>query len=81
MFKKSLKVSFQLLAESAVVEKPWGPITVLVWCCEEIFLVQPSTGAAERVFSILNAFFGHQQNHALQDYLECSIMAQYNKQG
>ena len=39
-------------------------------------LVQPSSAAAERVFSILATSFGSQQDRALQDYIECSIMLQ-----
>ena len=35
--------------------------------------------AAERVFSLLANCFGDQQNNALQDYVETSIMLQYNK--
>ena len=44
-----------------------------------ILLVQPSSAASERVFSILNSSFKHQQNHSLQDYVETSLMLQYNK--
>ena len=45
----------------------------------KIVLVQPSSAAAERVFSILKASFNEQQDGALQDYLEVSLMLQYNK--
>ena len=47
----------------------------------KIMLVQPSSAAAERVFSLLNNGFGDQQLSALEDYLEASIMMQhkYNK--
>ena len=41
-------------------------------------LVQPSSAAAERVFSILNSSFGDKQQHALEDYIEASIQLQYN---
>ena len=44
-----------------------------------IVLVQPSSAAAERVFSLLKASFNERQDHALQDYLETSLMLQYNK--
>ena len=76
-------MNFQLLAEQKVQWWRNHEAQLPSWsdAVKKVLLVQPSTGAAERVFSILNAFFGHQQNHALQDYLECSIMAQYNKQG
>ena len=45
----------------------------------QILLVQPSSAAAERVFSLLANSFGDQQLNALQDYIETSIMLQYNK--
>ena len=45
----------------------------------QILLVQPSFAAAERVFSLLTNSFGDQQTNALQDYIETSIMLQYNK--
>ena len=42
-------------------------------------LVQPSSAAAERVFSILKACFNEQENCALVDYLQASVMSQYHK--
>ena len=45
----------------------------------KVALVQPSSAAAERVFSLLNKSFDAQQDLALQDYVECSLMLQYNK--
>ena len=41
-------------------------------------LVQPSSAASERVFSMLKATFNEQQDTTLQDYLEASLMLQYN---
>ncbi|CAB4040917.1 DNA-directed primase polymerase, partial [Paramuricea clavata] len=37
---------------------------------KKVLLVQPSSAAAERAFSILNASFNDQQHHALSDYLQ-----------
>ena len=45
----------------------------------KVLLVQPSSASSERVFLLLNNSFGHQQNSALQDYIETSLMLQYNK--
>ena len=42
-------------------------------------LLQPSSGAAERVFSVLNNSFGKRQLSTLEDYVEASVMLQYNK--
>ena len=39
-----------------------------------VLLVQPSSAAAERVFSILQHFTAQQQ----EDYLKLSVMLQYN---
>ena len=46
----------------------------------KVRLVQPSSAAAERVFSILSNSFGDRQLNALEDYIEISVMLQYNKQ-
>ena len=43
-----------------------------------VILVQPSSAATERVFSLLRATFSDQQQAALQDYVETSVMLQYN---
>jgi len=40
----------------------------------KVALVQPSSVAAECVFSILNSSFRSQQDSSLQDYVECSLM-------
>ncbi len=45
----------------------------------QVLLVQPSSAAAERVFLLLANSFSDQQTNALQDYIETSIMLQYNK--
>lgn len=44
-----------------------------------VLLLQPSSAASERVFSIMTSSFGHLQDMALQDYIECSLMLQFNK--
>ena len=48
------------------------------WAAAVWKVVQPSSATSERVFSLLNNSFSHQQNGALQDYMETSIMMQYN---
>ena len=49
-----------------------------VAAARKVLLVQPSSAASERVFSLFNASFQGQQETTLQDYLETSIMLQYN---
>jgi len=45
----------------------------------KVMLIQPSSAAAKRVFSLLKASFGEQQEACLQDYIEASLMLQFNK--
>ena len=47
----------------------------------QALLCQPSSAAVEQVFSVmtLNSCFGDQQLSSLEDYLEASIIMQYNK--
>ena len=46
------------------------------WCSA---LVQPTSAAAERVFSLLQNSFSQRQSTSLEDYIETSIMLQYNR--
>ena len=45
---------------------------------QKVLLLQPSSAASERVFSILNNTFNNQQQRCLQDLIETSLMLQYN---
>ena len=42
-------------------------------------LVQPSSAAAERVFSRLKAFFNHLQEHTLADVIRISLFLAVNE--
>ena len=44
----------------------------------KVLLVQPSSAAVERAFSILNSSFNDSQEHALVDYLQACVMLQCN---
>ena len=46
---------------------------------KQVLLIKPSSAVAERVFSILKASFNEQQDCALVDYIQASVMAQNNK--
>ena len=46
--------------------------------CKFITLIQPSSAAAERVFSLLANSFNNNQESALEDYIQTSVMLQYN---
>ena len=41
-------------------------------------LIQPSSAAAERVFSLLSNSFTERQTRSMEDYIETSVMVQYN---
>ena len=45
--------------------------------CKNVLLVQPSSAAAERAFSILSSSFTERQTSSLEDYIETSVMLQY----
>ena len=47
-------------------------------CKVFITLIQPSSAAAERVFSLLASSFNNNQESALEDYIQTSVMLQYN---
>ena len=55
--------------------------SIQIWSntAQNVLLLQPSSAAAERVFSVLNNTFARKQLRALEDYVEASIMLQYNK--
>ena len=45
---------------------------------KKITLVQTSSAAAERVFSLLVTMFGDKQQDALEDYIEAALMLRVN---
>jgi len=76
---------------NAVSEDTSPKVDVMSWWAEHsdelpywsstakmVALIQPSSGAVERVFSILTNTFGTQQDSSLQDYIKASLMLQYN---
>jgi len=46
--------------------------------CKSILCLQPSSSAAEWIFSLLKNSFNEEQYSSLEDYIEASIMLQYN---
>jgi len=84
-----LKVELPLYLEAA--EDVSAQTDVLQWwkshqlelpkwaeACSLVLLIQPSSAAAEHVFSILSNTFSSQQEPSLEDYIELSVMLQYN---
>lgn len=77
------------LARVADLDREFDPVewwkinasTLPHWsmAAQKVILVQPSLAAAERVFSLLKASFGDQQDCSLKDFVESSLMLQYNK--
>ena len=70
----------------AAVEDISPDIDVLQWWKNDLprwsttfISVKPSSAASERVFSLLANSFQCQQSSLLEDYIEVSLMLQYNK--
>lgn len=62
---------------------PWWKATAIDLPCwataaQKMVLVQPSSAAAERVFSLLVTMFGDQQHETLEDYIEAALMLRVN---
>ena len=45
---------------------------------KKVLLVQPSSAAAERVFSVMESLFNKQQDSALEETVEASVMLSFN---
>ena len=58
-----------------------GPLPHWASAVRRVLVLQVSSAAAERVFSLLKAAFSEQQQHALTDYLQASLMLRFNKRG
>ena len=43
-----------------------------------VFAISPNSASCERVFSLLKNLFGEQQMAALADYVQASLMLNYN---
>ena len=59
-----------------------GDLTIKAWyeTAIKVMLLQPSSAAAERVFSMLKALMGDQQaSRALEDYQQAGLMIHYNQ--
>ena len=44
---------------------------------KQVLLVQPSSAAADKAFTLLSVALSDQQDIALADYLQASVMLQY----
>ena len=45
---------------------------------EKVLLIQPSSATVKRAFSLLQNSFSNKQSRSLEDYIETSVMLQYN---
>jgi len=59
--------------QNAVILPAWAA------AAKKVLVVEPSSAAAERAFSLLNSTFGDKQDNSLKNYIETSIMIRYNK--
>ena len=46
--------------------------------CDIVFAISPNSASCERVFALLKNLFGEQQMSALADYVQASLMLNYN---
>ena len=85
----ALKEEFPLyVAASEDIDPSYDPLqfwrqheqSLPAWsqAARQIILIQPSSAASERVFSLLTNSYGERQNSAFQDYIVASVMMQYN---
>ena len=44
----------------------------------QVLLIQPTSASSKRAFSMLKNSFGDRQDHSLVDYIEATLMLQYN---
>ena len=92
LINKLEDLKLELPTYMAAVEDVSNRIDILQWwkdneqtlphwsaACKQILLVNPSSAAVERVFSLLNNSFKKQQELSMEDYIESSLMLQYNK--
>ena len=78
----------QYLAKTADVSEQFDPLgwwklnadELPNWssAAHKVLVLQPSSAASERVFSLLKSSFSEQQESSLQDYIETSLVLQYN---
>ena len=60
-------------------------VTVSIWCVPAwalaariIFAISPNSASCERVFALLKNLFGEEQSLSLADYVQASLMLNYN---
>ena len=83
---RAIAIGDPALTGASDVEAWWaskdGDVTIKTWyeTATKVMLLQPSSAAAERVFSMLKALMGDQQaSKALQDYQQAALMIHYNQ--
>ena len=58
-----------------------GSLPAFSYVLRAILTNSPNSIPPERVFSILNDTFDEDQDRAMADYMEYSLMVQYNRRG
>ena len=64
----------------AVVGHSQGAVALVASLRVLVRLLQPSSAAAERVFSKLRAYVTRRQENALEESIEATVMLNYNEQ-
>ena len=72
-FKRLLKV-IKLHGGQVIVK----PSHTGLQLSRKVLLVQPSSAAAERIFSVMESLFNKQQDSALEETVEASVMLSFN---
>ena len=83
---RAMAIGDASLTTNTDVEGWWasrnGDVTIKTWyeVAIKVMLLQPSSAAAERVFSMLKALIGDQQvSRTLEDYQQAALMVHYNQ--
>ena len=77
------RASTQTIPEDVTEKLAWwaaNSVRLPHWASlvKKLLVIQPISASAERVFSLLNNAFNDQQDNALEEYLEASVMIRYN---
>ena len=71
------------LAQSNAIQTWWKNKRILTYWIDVVavaVLLQPSSGSAERVFSMYSWMFDEEQDNALEDYKATALKMRFNEQ-
>ena len=64
-----------------IFNSPGANVDVVSWrkAAKIVFAIPPTSAASERVFSLLQAMFGKDQDASLSDLIQAALVLRYNK--